>query len=99
MKPKSADPVTVRKEEEVKKGVPKCILRYSEYSKVSFKNIILIKLANIWPLMLANLLRLWQWKAQDHSKTMKGLVFTLGVSPNLVSRWREVYSFWGISGP
>ena len=21
---------------------------------------------------------------------------TLGVSPNLVSRWREVYNFWGI---
>ena len=24
---------------------------------------------------------------------------TLGVSPSLVSRWREAYSFWGISGP
>ena len=24
---------------------------------------------------------------------------TLGVSPSLVSRYCEVYSFWGISGP
>ena len=23
-------------------------------------------------------------------------IYTIGVSPNLVSRWREVYSFWGI---
>ena len=23
-------------------------------------------------------------------------IYNLGVSPNLSSRWREVYSFWGI---
>ena len=26
-------------------------------------------------------------------------ICTIGVSPNLVLRWREVYSFWGIWGP
>ena len=25
--------------------------------------------------------------------------YNLGVSPNLVSRWREVYTFWCILGP
>ena len=28
-----------------------------------------------------------------------GGMYNLGVSPSLVSRWREAYSFWGISGP
>ena len=29
-------------------------------------------------------------------KKAKVKIYNLGVSPNLVPRWREVYSFWGI---
>ena len=39
------------------------------------------------------------WKYNINKSSANWNVAILGVSPSLVSRWREAYSFWGISGP
>ena len=40
--------------------------------------------------MLANLLRLWQWKVQDHSKNMEGLVFRQTFRRKYVSNYSSL---------
>ena len=61
--------------------------------------IILAKYVSAWLLaegavILSGLAYNGRW--EDGSVKWNGGIYNLGVSPSLVSRWREGYSFWSI---